>query len=222
MTKTTYTIGTNQLIRFLDIGMYESLLMDIYDTNIRQELEYHNGEFPCDPLTYDDLDDDKLSQEFDRFQALVVSTSQHIAKDFCRDFYNLTDCNISFDVDSINSPREYNFATDVLNAEISISNLSKLQKYCIKYYKDNIILISGIIKKRFSHGDGFFSHYSKYINDHIHEIKAGNLDYILIAIDLITSQELDFSDYQDDLIEQMMTTFNINIDLQKNTQTQTN
>jgi hypothetical protein len=230
MTKTTCTIGANQLLQFLDIGMYETHLVDIYDTRIEQELEYLNEEhkihhsflpkgYIVPPVvTYDDLDGDKLSQEFTRFQALVISTSQYIAKDFCNDFYNLTDCKISFDVDSINSPREYNFATDVLNANLNISNLSKLQKYCINYYKDNSGLVSTIIKERFASGSGFWSFYSDSIIEHIAEVKEGNLDYILIAIDLIASQNLDYSEYQDDLINYIQDNFNIDIDLLKTTE----
>ena len=160
MSNTNLSIGANKIINFVDVGLYQSHLSGIYDSQVEREIEYLNDikiwdyfnkenkrvkqllfptEIKFDDVTksysnvgYDDISEDSLDKSYKEFKDLVVITSQHIADEFCRDFKKITDYELTITVKEIRSPREYNFTTDVLDCEITINNIEKLKSYILK------------------------------------------------------------------------------------------
>jgi hypothetical protein len=79
------------------------------------------------------------------------------AKEYCAAFSKHFNVALSFE--SIKSPREYNFSTDVIYCDISLDEVKRLFDSCDKAE------LSKFIENKFASYEGFISHYSNDLDD---------------------------------------------------------
>ncbi len=97
------------------------------------------------------------------FGLVVKDTRQRYnyqTKEFEREAYNRPSIRATFE--SMDSPREYNFATDRIYADIPLSVMRELFK---RSKADKHATFSAVIKERFTSYDGFISGYSNRLQE---------------------------------------------------------
>jgi len=154
----------NRVICFLDFpGFYESMLSHALDQEHEQWIEYYcdGGEESNDDFDLSGLSAGQIGE------ALFMATDYRkaylsIAKDFAQgasalasELPGLSDNPLTFE--SMDSPREYNFATDRLFVTMSETDMAAL---FAASKAGNHAALAKTIKIRFTSYDGFCSHYS--------------------------------------------------------------
>lgn len=110
---------------------------------------------------------------------------------------------IEIEFEKLVSPKEYNFANDSINVEISLNK--EAQQTIVKILKDNEQEFKTFIKDRYSSCDGFISSHSKYSEEWIEAIKTFDNDLLshklgaVLGFILEIVEEYDDSDLYNDL-----------------------
>jgi hypothetical protein len=149
-------------------GFYNSIHSDIIDTYIED-------------------------YEYDWEKVNYISTYENYSKDYIKVLNNILDTNISFK--ALNSPRFYNYSTDVISIEISKKDALKLFQYVrneeLKQEVFNIIKDSSTSK------DGYVAFYN-----YKDFFKKDNLDILLeCMLDVI------IENLQDDIVENLQSNY---------------
>jgi len=147
-----------------------------------QDIEYYNEENGTN-LDYDGFNWD-YSEYSDRVAKAFVNRLETELKQFLP---------IKIAFERINSPREYNFANDSINVEISLS-LNKL----LKLIKERREKAAQYFKSKYTSCSGFISFHSNDISDWLRKsyILENSAHRIGALLDCLCSIELD----QDDII----------------------
>lgn len=123
-------------------GFYNSILSDMVDREVEYELEENEK-------SYDDIED-----TLDYRKAYI-----EISKQWMYRFNAETGLNLIFK--EIESPREYNFSTDRLIAEISEDDLKKVVASC----KENLGIFEDVLDELYTSRSGFIPFYSNDLDD---------------------------------------------------------
>jgi predicted transcriptional regulator len=123
-------------------GFYESFLSSVVDQEIEQHMEEYDK-------TYEEIED-----QLDYRRAELA-----ISQAWLRNFVEETGIKLSFK--EIDSPKQYNFTTDRLVADIELEELKRVRKIA----EENSDILEGVIKKHFTSYDGFMSFYSNDMDD---------------------------------------------------------
>ena len=105
----------------------------------------------------------------------------------------------------ISSPREYNFTTDKLCADVTV-DYEKLKDYCLN---ENRTAFDEYLRENFSDRDGFWSFVANNVKDFESELESESekydnvmLEYYLLNLEYMKTG-MDFSSYQYDLMEKL-------------------
>jgi hypothetical protein len=128
-------------------GYYESLYSDILEGPVDYEIE--------NPTT------ETFELENVNFSAMKEVLNKIYVEEFTDFFNETTGLNITFNYKLMESPREYNFATDRLFCEISNDDCEKLFEHATSAQGT----FSEHIRDTFTSYDGFISYYSNDFND---------------------------------------------------------
>ena len=71
---------------------------------------------------------------------------------------------LSFEYESLSSPREYNFSNDSINVIANIKAAGKFHKFIVSYLNQNAEAWGGYLEDRYSSCDGFISSYPNTIS----------------------------------------------------------
>lgn len=194
---------TNETITTVPFdGFYESLWSDLIDSTLEHEAEHFAGEYQ--QQQYGTELDIEPHEVHDLFYKHMKFSKGHeaIAVDYVHAFSELfaseTGVDLGLRLESIESPREYNFATDQLFAHISKDAVQEL----FKLSTDNLEEFEAAIKARHSHRSGFISFYTDDLNDWI-ERDPSELDHneiatlIQVAMDVYFDEDWKWTIYYD-------------------------
>lgn len=166
-------------------GFYNSYLDSQIDREIEQYIEdYNNGETgehaPDIAITYNELQINYSAMRLEIAKAYVSDFQQYLADEL--------EINISLEFELLDSPREYNFATDRIFCLISEADIAKL------YNETQKLTLINTIKERHSSYDGFHSFYTtdfeEWKEQPVKEWDCNMLETLLIsAILTVTGDE---------------------------------
>ena len=128
-------------------GFYESVHGWAMDSVIDRELD----EFP--DLDYEDIKID--------WQGFVEDYSREYLACFEAKVKEETDLDISLEFVELDSPKEYNFRTDIIVAKISERDIQRLM--CWHTSNDSLQMLTKVIREMFTSCDGFISFYNPNI-----------------------------------------------------------
>ena len=150
-------------------GFYESSLDAMIDQEIEMEMDNKD-------LTYEDIED----------QLDYNAARQAISKAWVNAFSQ--EIGIYFEFVELWSPREYNFTTDKVYAEISNEDIKKIyDKVHVTAEKQYVEAFDHILKSWFTPYDGFCPYYSNDVDqwnknwDELNEIEAS----VYLAVEVI-------------------------------------
>ncbi len=132
-------------------GFYESWHSVSIDDAIERSNEYAI-ENEREVIDIDVIDFPKVYQAYAESYTKLVNNT-------LAEWFNI-DLQIEFE--SLDSPREYNFTTDRIFAQIPLSKLEALYNLVIKYHENEI---KSYVKSTFSSRSGFISSYSYNLDD---------------------------------------------------------
>jgi len=135
-------------------GFYESTCDMVFDSEVESIFEYDLESLPKDKAN--DIKD-KFYMSFNGWSLIHQKASKEwveFVKDYLKEYHEL-DINLEFK--ELSSPREYNFTTDRIFADIPKQDMVKLINYVLENYKKSWVKI---IEDSFTSCDGFISFYS--------------------------------------------------------------
>lgn len=149
-------------------GFYESMWSDILDHALEQTGEYDANERQGEDGIPSELRLDESVYHDALFDSCDYSAGHdHIARDYVDSLNYLiteeTGLTLGLTFKAMESPREYNFATDRLFSDISMFKIRSLFEYSRKL--DNHATLRNGIKERFTSYDGFRSFYSNDLDE---------------------------------------------------------
>ena len=192
-TMTQFTIPFN--------GFYSSIHMDNIQRDIKQAFNRRDlcPEIPYTayhPYDDGDLDGDGDGIDLINFKQLFTAYSNDYASEFAQEFlptgFNLKFCNVQ-------SPKEYNFTTDIIICEAPISALISLFN-TIMSNKDYVCEFKKTLKALFTDRSGFYSFYSNNLDDWLaknpHDYDANEWGAVIETWVNTQVDESQFNDWQ--------------------------
>ena len=138
-------------------GFYESSISNYIESSIEYELEYLERECKATETELEQV----------QFMSENENAFYHtIANDYTNSFLDQLENEIGFSLDakleSLESPKEYNFSTDRIFIQLHESKALKFINYILKNHKEEL---EDLIKKRFTSCSGFISFYSNSLEE---------------------------------------------------------
>jgi hypothetical protein len=132
------------------------------------------------PGTYNTLFSPEIDTVLSEYETInLPQYLDELGLEYCRNLSDYLPNKIEIDRDITytghNSPREYNFSTDRLFADISCQLLADLQQYATLHLEE----FKSYLKERYTSYDGFMSHYSADAEDRLCE--GEKLDHNLVG-----------------------------------------
>lgn len=148
-------------------GFYYSIWSEELDQVERSETEYFESDRQAEEGIPKDLRLTAceylniLSRHSD-YSGMYKDAAQVIAQEWASLASEYLEFDLGLTFDMMDSPREYNFATDRIFMSIPRATVAKLYRIA---KRDNFENLRRVIKERFTSCDGFISGYSNYLSD---------------------------------------------------------
>jgi hypothetical protein len=149
----------------LNTGLIDGMSMDTYT------------EFSPDEMYIDDYDDDDDIWDtfsMDKYTGLMVDAFK---QEYLNERIELMNSDYSIEIvsvaDKIDSPREYNFATDTLDFNIEI-DIDK----CIEIAKDDMTDFNSFLKDNYTSYDGFWSYTANSYAEWVEKFRKGRIQEV--------------------------------------------
>jgi hypothetical protein len=153
-------------------GFYDSLWSEAIDREESEWIEYHTGDTGEIDADYEFAWPEVARLTDDEYAEIFMDCTnygaayQRVAKAYVDAFSHVVGeklgLKLGFKFESMVSPREYNFATDRVFAEVRLGVMLKLFR---RSRADGHKRLAEVIRERFTSYDGFFSHYSNRLDD---------------------------------------------------------
>lgn len=143
-------------------GFYDSIWDSNYDEE--RELDWINEqriEADLPEVTWDDVEWDYKGYQ----KAVVEGVTKYIGEALVEDKFIK-----AYKLEKLVSPREYNFATDSIHVQMTVTNESK--RHMRAYIDAHLTAFTKYLKDRYTSYDGFHSSYSNDVNDWLDDFDA--------------------------------------------------
>ena len=135
-------------------GFYNSLYSHAIDSEIENSIDYYYKEYELTEAQRDTLANGYLETNVGEF---YYNVSKDYAEAFIYEIERDTGLSLDARVESMESPREYNFQTDRLFIELPEASAVAFVNYILANHKEEL---ENLIEQRFTSRSGFISHYN--------------------------------------------------------------